>query len=1653
MNAKHPSCLLRSITAVLLMAPILTAQGLDALDAGFDSPPPQARLRAYWWWLNGNVTREAITRDLEAMAAQGFGGALICDAGGAEQRGNDQVPHGPDFGSAEWRILYRHALSEAHRLGLELSLNIQSGWNLGGPGVSASDAPKRLVWTTSSLSNSTGPSVVLPLPEHASAYYQDLYVLAYPLNPQPSQTETPLLIGSSSDAQYPAALSVDSDPDTYWVSGPFGKGQTLGVRFSAEATISRLQLQGRPGYGPKALVLEARDQRGQWIELKKLRVPDGELASIAFEPTTTRELRLAFTEAYDPRQPQQPRNVQVSEFQLFSPRGEALIKSGQKRELLNFETKALHRALHSSAPDTAPLLKEAEIDPGEHHALSSEVIDVTSMMKPDGTLNWHPPDDSTWEVLRIGCTLNKHCRVSTCSEGWDGYALDPFDLGAFRRYWESVVEPLLQDAGPLAGTTLRYLHTDSWEVEVANWTPTLPASFARLRGYELLPYLPVLAGKIIDNRHLSNRFLHDFRKTMGDLAVENHYRPFSEWARRHGLLLHPESGGPHAVPVDSLRCLGMDDAPMSEFWAWSWTHRVGDANRFFVKQPASAAHTYGRNLVLAEGFTTIGPHWQETLWDNLQPAFNRALTEGLNRLVWHTFTCSPEEMGMPGQQYFAGTHLNPNVTWWSRSRPFFDTLNRCQFMLQQGTFVADIVYYYGDHVPNFAQLKGSDPAGILPGYDYDVITEDALLQRLTFQDGRLRVPDVLDQDGTHHSGVSYAALVLPNHSGMSLPVLRKVEQLVSQGATIIGPKPLYANGLMGYPDSDEEMQAITDRLWSSKPSSPARAVTTQSTREVLLNHGILPDFEWVPNDHETSIDYIHRRTEEADIYFVANASNRTERVDCTFRVKGRQPELWDPRTGERRDLRHFSATSDGRTRVRLEFAPYGSWFIVFRGEAPSPERQHGEPSDFLQTTALMEIPGPWRAAFDPAWGGPGEVIFNDLIDWTLHPNAGIRHYSGTATYTTTFPWVDAVGNGADQRKWLDLGLLRELAEVRLNGKPLGILWSPPFRTEITGCLRPGENTLEIDIVNFWPNRIIGDAALPREERLTQTNVRQLKADTPLVSSGLFGPVQILGVEKQHDRDDRTDGLDVEMSLDVDHPVGQLGPIWRFFGADEPNYATWPNGRKLLDHLGEMSPGQVYFRAHNLLCSGNGTPALKWGSTGVYREDAEGQPIYDWTILDSIFDTYLEHGVRPYAQIGFMPRDLSSRPEPYQHKWTPGLPYNDVFTGWSYPPKDYQRWAELVAAWVRHSVDRYGAEEVSQWYWETWNEANIPYWQGSPEEFRKLHDFAINAVRDVLPTARVGGPDTAGHGGQWMRDFLDHCLRGTNYATGEIGTPLDFVSFHAKGSPVFTNGHVRMGIANQLRTINDGFELIASYPELKNTPIVIGESDPEGCAACQGPQLGYRNGTMYSSYTAASFARKHDLAAMHGVRLEGALTWAFEFENQPYFAGFRSLASNGIDKPVLHVFRMMSMMGPHRLQVSSSHAIPLTDMLEQGVRQQPDVSGLAARSQDGLQLLVWNYHDDDVPGPTAHIRLSLRGLPTSSDLHGSLYRVDQQHGNAYTVWLAMGSPQSPTSAQYAELEQASLLPAQPALVHTDEQGETSLMLDLPRQGVALLTLQL
>ena len=529
---------------------------------------------------------------------------------------------------------------------------------------------------------------------------------------------------------------------------------------------------------------------------------------------------------------------------------------------------------------------------------------------------------------------------------------------------------------------------------------------------------------------------------------------------------------------------------------------------------------------------------------------------------------------------------------------------------------------------------------------------------------------------------------------------------------------------------------------------------------------------------------------------------------------------------------------------------------------------------------------------------------------------------------------------------------------------------------------------------------------------------------------------------------------VSIKVNAADVKGEIKPVWRFFGCDEPNYAYMKDGKKLIAELGELRPKEVYFRTHNLLSSGDGTPALKWGSTGIYRE-ADGKPVYDFTIVDRIFDTYIQRGVRPYVQIGFMPKDLSIKPEPYQHKWRPGARYEEIYTGWAYPPKDYAKWGELVFQWAKHCSEKYGKEEVETWYWETWNEPNIGYWRGTPQEFYKLHDYAVDAVRRAIPNARVGGPDQAGGGARYLRPFLEHCLRGTNHVTGKVGTPIDFVSFHAKGAPRFVEGHVRLGIANQLRDIDSGFGTVASFPELKNTPIVIGESDPDGCAACRAaeyPQYGYRNGTQYASYTAASFARKHELAEKHGVNFEGALTWAFEFEDQPFFSGFRTLATNGIDKPVMNVFRMMSKMGGQRVAAQSDGAIELTQIMRDGVRAKPDVSAIASFDARRACIMLWHYHDDDLPGPAAEVALDVSGL-SGAQRNVTEYRIDAEHSNAVAAWQKMGSPNAPSAEQYVQLEKAGHLnPTSDAKAVTLDAGTASLKVNLPRQAVVLLILE-
>lgn len=922
------------------------------LEAGWRDPPPLARTRCWWWWLNGNVTKQAITRDLEEMKAKGLGGATIIDAGGADQRGHRQVPHGPDFASPEWRELFLHALAEADRLGLELGWNIQSGWNLGGPTVRPEHAAKKLTWSESTVRGGQRVDLQLDEPPTVGDFYRDVAVVAVP--------------GSTELAR------IDNFRQKAYYDYP----------------------------GP-------------------------------------------FTAA-----------------------------------------KADH------------LLDVGSGDRPEHVIDANDVVDLTHNLDRQGRLRWDAPAGG-WRILRFGYTLTGS-RVSTHSEGWDGWAIDYLDREAFDQYWRDVIAPLVEAARPFVGRSLKYMSTDSWELGPVNWTPQMPVQFERLRGYQLTRFLPALAGYVVDDRGVSNRFLNDFRRTLADLIAEGKYATFRQYAHELGVAVHPESGGPHAAPIDALKCLGRNDIPMGEFWSRSRTHRVHDHERLFIKQPASAAHVYGKRIVYAEAFTSIGPQWEKSPRD-LKPVFDRVACEGLNLVALHTFDCSPAEMGMPGQAYFAGTHVNPNVTWWRHAGVFFGYLNRCQFLLQQGLPAADVLYFYGENVPSFVRLKDDDPAGVLPGFDYDVINAEALVERTSIRAGRIVLPD----------GTTYRLLVLPSTASYGLPVLEHIASLVEAGAMVIGPKPVSIMGLPRSPGDAERFSALADRLWQANGSPGANRIVDQPARQALGELSVGPDFETVAGgDVPPHIDYFHRRTDEADIYFLVNRRADWQDAHCSLRITGKQPELWTPMTGEIGDATAFRQEA-GRTIVPLRFPPEGSLFVVFRREIAPTARGAGEwngPRPAVTNT----LAGPWRVQFDPAWGGPAEPVeFDALESWSRHADEGVKYYSGSAVYRTTFEVDDDPLHDPARRWWIDLGQVKELAAVTINGEKVGTAWTEPFRVEVTSHLRSGENRLEVEVTNLWPNRLIGDRRLPPDERLTRTNIRKFRRDSPLLESGLLGPVRLM----------------------------------------------------------------------------------------------------------------------------------------------------------------------------------------------------------------------------------------------------------------------------------------------------------------------------------------------------------------------------------------------------------------------------------------------------------------------------------------------------------------------------------------------------------------
>ena len=757
----------------------------------------------------------------------------------------------------------------------------------------------------------------------------------------------------------------------------------------------------------------------------------------------------------------------------------------------------------------------------------SDVIDLTENFN-QGELNWQVPA-GRWQVVRYVCSNNGQ-QLIAASPNSKGPFIDFLDPEATRFHFEYIIGKLGLKKGGDPDCPLKTLEVDSMELHAGiQWTPRFPEWFHTYHGYDPVTWLAALSGWTVKDKDTSARFVYDYKKTVSDLLIFSHYTTGSEVCAEYGLELAGEAGGPgppiwDSCPVDALKALGHVDIPRGEFWIES------PRDIFLVKEIASAAHIYGKPYVDAESWTTWR-RWKDSPFVRKR-LVDRAFCEGLNRITYHGYSNSPEKYGYPGRTYHAGVDMNPQVVWWSKARPFMDYLARCCHMLQQGSFVADVAYYYGDKAPNFWPPSARVPAkpmldGLGAGYDYDVVNSDVIINRMSVKDGRIVLPD----------GMSYRVLLLPDQRDMPLEVLIKVEELVALGATIIGPKPREVPGMRDYRSQTEKLRNLADKIWGPcngttvKQTSygKGKVVWGQTLRQWLTRESIEPDFSCLAE--AADLDYIHRRTKDVDIYFVRNKSLTEVHADCLFRVNDRMPQLWDPAAGSMKPA-FFASRAEGRIRVRLELPPGGSVFVVFAEDTLANTADtaafqclrngqytftnvNGQRKQVNVDTlpAPLTLEGAWTVDFDPKWGAPAQVRFPKLISWTDHENQGVKYYSGAGFYTRTINVPDdwlASGRGV----YLDLGDVRELAEVFVNGKTAGVLWKAPFRADITSLVKPGANELKIEVMNMWINRLVGDQDLPAEKRFTRTNItfdgyRGKPGTWQVQPAGLLGPVRLM----------------------------------------------------------------------------------------------------------------------------------------------------------------------------------------------------------------------------------------------------------------------------------------------------------------------------------------------------------------------------------------------------------------------------------------------------------------------------------------------------------------------------------------------------------------
>jgi hypothetical protein len=1079
----------------LLLVGISYAQ--NTLESKFAQLPAMARPQTWWHWVSGNVSKGGITADLEAMKHIGLGGAQLFNVNQSDVKGPVV------FMSPQWRVLVKHTLNEAARLQLDISMQACEGWSeSGGPWIEPSQSMQKVVWSETQVQGGKTIALSLPKPETMKGYYQDISFLALK-NGSNDVVPEPMRITTSPQVEKPVAgmptvtlpiqFTATKGIPPFWIQYEFAQPITIGSVASILVYNDR-----RPTFSG---VLEASDDGVTFrciCEIAKWPRPDDD----SFLMVTAKVFRLTFNQkkpkgGYTPEELAKS-VVTLSKFQL----GGARVKNASARGATMVDTQLGFS--NTSLPAIA----------------ANEVIDLT------GKTNWDAPAGN-WTLLRIGhTTTGKMVRPATLP----GLESDKLSTAAANSHIDQFFKPVWEDAPDKLGSPFKFILLDSWEAGCANWTPLMPKEFQQRRGYDLQLWLPALTGRIIGSVEQTERFLWDYRRTVADLVADNHYAVFQKRAHEKGMKLMSEAVGTGMPTVaDQLLCKKYCDVPMGEFWI-GWEKRMDDA-----REAASSAHIYGQNIAAAEAYTAFP---QVSAWTNdpysLKALGDRAFCNGVNLFVFHRYAHQPWIYRKPGMSMGPwGINFERTNTWWNQGSAWIGYLSRCQALLQQGRFSADLCYFYGEGSP--VTLRSSELTPTAPkGFDYDVCNADAILNLMETKNGRITTP----------SGMSYRVLVLPPTDRMTLPLLQKIAKLVRNGAVVYGPKPSRSPSLSGYPGVDQELSKLANEVWGKCDGKTVmehaygtgKIVWGTPLEKVL---GVSQDFSAPKND----LLYIHRKDADADIYFVSNQEQAAVTVECSFRVTGKVPELWHPDTGKK-DTVALYTTKDGQTTLPIHFDPYGSTFVIFRNPqsstphpvAVSPEAslrtdaknqtvlstpQNGDytihwSNGSTSTVAVQGLPFPlpleggWNLVFPPFTEGKGEPVkttFTQLASWTESSNETIKYFSGTATYTKTFTLPKGY-LAKNRRLVLDLGTVKNLAEVTLNGKSLGILWKEPFQADITDVVQEGENALNIEITNLWPNRLIGDQKLEEKDRLTWASFSYYKATDPLLPSGLLGPVTI-----------------------------------------------------------------------------------------------------------------------------------------------------------------------------------------------------------------------------------------------------------------------------------------------------------------------------------------------------------------------------------------------------------------------------------------------------------------------------------------------------------------------------------------------------------------